>query len=288
MEALVYESLQNGVLRCQVCPHYCVIPKGSSGICHIRHNEGGKLLVKNYGKVIATHIDPIEKKPLYHFLKGSKTYSFACMGCNMRCPWCQNHQISQITDDHQFSRGTDYAPIDHIKAVKQYGLPSISYTYTEPTMYIEYALDVMTLAHEHDIKNIWVSNGFISSEAREKLIPLLDAANIDYKGDESVYRDFSLGHEDHILSTMKAMKDAGVHLEITTLLIPGVNTDHDMIHHMIDKIIAYTGKDTVWHISRFFPAYKEKARDITPYEIMEYAQKAALDKGLKHVYLGNV
>ncbi|MEC9485335.1 MAG: AmmeMemoRadiSam system radical SAM enzyme [Candidatus Izemoplasma sp.] len=288
MEALRYETLQNGVLRCQVCPHYCVIPKGSSGICKIRYNNNGKLLVRNYGRVITTHIDPIEKKPIYHYLKGTKTYSFACMGCNMRCPWCQNYQISQITDATQFDKGIAYQPMDHIKMVKKYALPSIAYTYTEPTMYIEYALDVMRLAHEHDIKNIWVSNGFISEESREKLIPFVDAANIDYKGDESVYREFSLGHEDHILSTMKAFKDAGIHLEVTTLLIPGINTSHEMINHMIDQLIKYTGKETIWHISRFYPAYKEQDRDITPYEILEYAKETALDKGLKHVYLGNI
>ncbi|MCF7925229.1 MAG: AmmeMemoRadiSam system radical SAM enzyme [Candidatus Izimaplasma sp.] len=288
MEALVYKKLKHKQVKCQVCPHYCLIDKDHRGVCQIRYNHHGKLIVENYERVIATHIDPIEKKPLYHFLPKTKVYSLASVGCNMRCPWCQNYQISQISSKRQLNKGSIIKPKDHIDFVKQQGIPSIAYTYTEPTMYVEYALEVMKLAHQEKINNIWVSNGFTSIETLELILPYIDAANIDYKGNESVYKSYCLGHEAEVLNTIKKMKDHNIHIEITTLLIPGINSDYEMIDEMIDNIISVAGNDIVWHISRFFPAYKEQNREITAYDDMVHAKKRAHEKGLKHVYLGNV
>jgi len=287
-KALLFDELDNKSVKCRVCNHYCIINNGKRGICGVRENRDGELYSLNYGKTVAVQIDVIEKKPLYHFMPGSKTYSLATVGCNMKCKWCQNHKISQLPKGTKKLRGTEISPEEHIEYALKYDTPSISYTYTEPTIYLEYALDIMKLAKEKGLKNIWVSNGYMSEETLELIIPYLDAVNIDYKGDTEVYKKYCMGNSETILRNIKILKDKGVHVEITSLIIPRVNDQVEDIENIVDNIIKAVGTDTVWHVSRFFPNYKMLLTPSTPIETISNAKKIGLKKGMKHIYLGNV
>lgn len=288
IEAILYDKLPNQEVICHVCEHHCHIVDGRRGLCGVRENQKGILYALNNPVCISRAIDPIEKKPLYHFLEKTKTYSFATVGCNLRCPWCQNHDISQSPKPDRYVEGEEIEPIKHVYSALANHCPSISYTYSEPTIFIEYALEVMKLAHEHGIKNIWVSNGFMSTASLELITPYLDAANIDYKGSERVYHQLTSGHQTIIERNLKYLYNHGVHLEITTLIIPSVNDHFQELEHMASFIKNELGEEVPWHLSRFFPSWKMLTIPMTPLSTLEMAKSIGLKTGLKNIYIGNV
>ena len=288
MKAMLYEKLTKKRVKCLVCRHYCIINEGKRGICGVRENIDGELFVLNYGKTVASSIDPIKKKPLFHFLQGTVTYSFAAVGCNMICPWCQNHVISQSPKPHNRIKGYNLSPEEHIYRAIHYNCPSISYTYSEPTVFLEYAYQTMKLANNAGIKNVWVTNGYMSKETLDLVLPFLDAANVDYKGRNNVYEKYCLGNAQAILENMKMMKDNFVHLEVTTLIIPGINDKKEDIEAIANDLVVYLGTDIPWHISRFFPAYKMKDKPITLENTLIMAKKIGHRAGIKTIYLGNI
>ncbi len=287
MEAILYDKLEDSKVRCRVCNHFCVIDIGKRGFCGIRENQDGVLIALNYGKAIAVSIDPIEKKPLYEFLPRTMTYSFATVGCNLRCPWCQNHSISQVRNGQEIS-GYEISPEQHIEMAEKYACPSVSYTYSEPTIFIEYALDTMKLAKAKGIKNIWVSNGYMSKDTLMTILPYIDAFNIDYKGSEPVYREHCIGSAVDVLQNLRIIKKNNIHVEVTTLIIPGINDKPKDLSLIAEELINNLGKDFIWHLTRFHPSYKMNHLPITSKDIMYAALKIARDKGIRSVYLGNM
>lgn len=288
MESLLYDKLPNKSLQCHVCEHHCVIKEGKRGFCGVRENIMGKLLVLNYGKCVAKSIDPIEKKPLYHFLPNTNTYSFSTVGCNMDCKWCQNHTISQQPKPNHHVYGESILPLEHINYAIKTGCPSISYTYTEPTIFIEYAYQTMKQAHKFNLKNIWVSNGYMSKESLEHILPYLDAINVDIKGSEEVYQSYCAGGLDQIYRNLKTIHNHNVHIELTTLVIPEVNDDINEIIKIAKQIQSILGLEIPWHITRFHPTYKMKHHKITPKETLLQIQQTLQDMGFKYIYLGNI
>lgn len=293
-EALFYKKLGGKAVQCQACNHYCTIADGSRGICAVRENRGGKLYSLVYGKVVAKNIDPIEKKPLFHFLPGTKSLSIATVGCNFRCAYCQNADIAQMPQESVFFTaekvpGVDLSPQDIVAEALREGVPSISYTYSEPTIFIELALETMKLARKKKIKNVWVTNGYTSEEALKTVIPYLDAANIDIKGfTEEFYNKICGAKLKPVLETAKAMKRGGVWVEITTLIVPGQNDDKKHFEGIAKFIAEELGKETPWHISKFFPTYKLLDLPPTPPSALLEAYEIGKKSGLKYVYLGNL
>jgi pyruvate formate lyase activating enzyme len=288
-EAMLYEKLEDGRVRCGVCPHHCVIAEGKRGICAVRENREGTLYALNYGKAIAVAIDPIEKKPLNHFLPGTTAYSFATIGCNLRCLWCQNWAISQASKPNRPIYGEDISPEEHVRRALAAGCPSIAYTYTEPIIFVEYALDTMKLAREAGLKNIWKTGGYASKETLDAVIPYLDAVNVDLKGtDDEVYKEYCGGTAQPVLDAIKQLHAAGVHLEIATLIVPRVNDRIDQLERMARFIAEEVGKEVPWHVNRFFPGWKMMDSSITSMETLETAAAIGKKYGLQHVHIGNV
>jgi pyruvate formate lyase activating enzyme len=288
-EAILYHKLDNNKVNCAVCNQRCIIPEGKRGICGVRENQQGCLYTLNYGKTIAVNIDPIEKKPLYHFLPKTKIYSFAAEGCNFRCSWCQNWEISQNPKPNKPVQGIDISPEEHVKRTLNYACPSIAYTYSEPTIYVEYALDTMKLAHENGLKNVWVSNGYMSRETLDIIVPYLDAANFDFKGpNDGVYEKYCGGKAEPIMENLKYLSKAGVHVEITTLVIPGINNKPEQLEKIAQFIAGELGPDVPWHVSRFFPAWKMNDTPITSVETLTTARSIGQKAGLKYIHIGNV
>ena len=288
-EALLYEKIEGQLVRCFLCGHHCRIAEGGFGICGVRQNLKGGLYSHVYGKLIASHIDPIEKKPLYHFLPGSTSYSIATAGCNFRCGFCQNWQISQVNQrDGSAPDAPATSPETVVKNALQYHCQSISYTYTEPTIFFEYAYDCAMLAHTKGLKNVFVTNGFMSKEALEMVRPYLDAANVDLKyfKDES-YAKVCGARLQPVLDTIKLMHRLGIWVEVTTLVVPGSN-DSDNELREIAEFIASVDVNVPWHISRFFPQYKMDDLDATPEETLKKAEKFGRAAGLRYIYVGNV
>lgn len=286
-EASFYKKQNDGFVNCRLCPRLCVIALGKRGFCGVRENRGGILYSLVYGRPCSVHIDPIEKKPLFHFLPGSKAFSIATVGCNLKCKFCQNWQISQAdVDDVQ---AIDLSPQELVRKVKESGAKVIAYTYSEPTIFYEYMLDIAKLAKKDGIKNVMHSAGFINEEPLRGLIPYLDAANIDLKGfDDKFYKDLTFGRLEDVLRTLKILKEKGVWLEITNLLLPGLNDDPGQIRRMCEWIRDNLGPETPLHFSRFWPMYELANLSPTPVEELIEARKIALDTGLKYVYIGNV
>jgi pyruvate formate lyase activating enzyme len=290
LEALLYEKLKDKKVRCGLCKHRCVIETGNRGICGVRENIGGILNTLVYGKHIARHIDPIEKKPLFHFLPGSLSYSIATAGCNFKCLFCQNADISQMPSDYRgVILGDNYTPENIVSAALKGKCRSISYTYTEPTVFFEFALATAKLAREKNLKNIFVTNGYMSKEALEMIQPFLDAANVDLKAyNKDFYRKMCGAKLENVKETLTDMKASGVFVEITTLIIPGLNDDKEELRELAMFIAGSLGPETPWHISRFHPTYKLLDRPPTPLETLLSARAIGLKCGLKHVYMGNV
>jgi len=288
-KALLFEKLEDKKIRCAVCSTRCMISPGIRGICGVRENREGELYSLNYGKTIAVHVDPIEKKPLYHFLPSTRTYSFAAAGCNFHCLWCQNWEISQSPKPDKPVEGVEISPDEHVDRAIQSRCPSISYTYSEPTIFLEYALDTMKLANEKGLKNIWVTNGYMTTETLELIAPYLDATNVDFKGvNHGVYEKYCGGKADPITETLKYLNKAGIHTEITTLIVPGVNDRPEDFEYIAEFIASKLGREVPWHLSRFFPAWKMMNTPVTPLETLEMARKTGEKAGLKHIYIGNV
>ena len=290
MEAYLYERLEDNKVRCNLCSHRCVIRDGRRGICNVRENDGGILNTLVYGKLIAQHIDPIEKKPLFHFLPGTPSYSIATVGCNFRCRFCQNADIAQMPSDREGTiLGTRCTPEDVVDAAQGGGCRSIAYTYTEPTVFFEFAYETAKLAHDRGIRNVFVTNGYMTSEALEMIEPFLDAANVDLKAfTDDYYKKVCGAGLKHVQATLKLMKSLDIFIEVTTLIVPGLNDDLSELNDLAAFIVQDLGPATPWHISRFHPTYKLNDRPPTPVKTLTSARKIGLKAGLRYVYTGNV
>lgn len=288
-EALLYESLDGNRVRCNLCNHRCKIQEGKRGICSVRENQDGKLYSLVYGKVIAEHIDPIEKKPLFNFLPGSRAFSIGTVGCNFRCKHCQNFDISQYPQEHKgMIIGQDHTPEQIVAAAKAAGCETIAYTYTEPTIFFEFAYDTAMLAQEEGIKNVFVSNGYMSSEAAYQIAPYIDAINIDIKAfTDKFYKEICSARLKPVLETIRLMKKLGVWVETTTLIIPGLNDKEDELRD-IARFVKSVGLEVPWHVTRFYPTYKLMDRPFTPVGTLRRARKIGMEEGLRYVYEGNV
>ncbi len=286
-ECSYYSRLESGVVECLLCPHHCRIAEGKTGRCRSRRNEGGRLFSEVYGKPCALAVDPVEKKPLYHFHPRTTCLSLACTGCNFRCLNCQNHDISQaapIQVPHY-----NLSPEAVVDLCLQQGCPGIAYTYTEPLTYIEYVKDIARQAHDHGLWNILVTAGYVCQEPLADLLPYLDAANVDLKSfSDDIYQRVSGGHLTTVLDTILAMRDAGVWVEVTNLLIPGVNDDAEMIRALCRWLADNGLAAAPLHFSRFFPRYKMDNLPPTPLHTLRMAERIARQEGLQNVYLGNV
>lgn len=287
MECRYYTKLKDGAVECQLCPHHCRIVNGKTGVCRSRRNEDGVLVSEVYGKPCSLAIDPIEKKPLYHFHPGTQCLSIACTGCNFRCLNCQNHEISQVSPDDV--NHYELSPNEVVALCRKHHCPGIAYTYTEPLTYIEYVTDTARLAHENGLWNILVTAGYVCQEPLKDLLPYLDAANIDLKSfSDSIYQRINGGHLKPVLDTILAMYDAGVWVELTNLVIPGVNDDMQMIRQMCLWLVNNGFADNPLHFSRFFPRFKMENIPPTPIHTLQEAKRIAEEEGIRHVYLGNV
>ena len=286
-ECRYYQRLAGGVVECLLCPHHCRIADGKTGICRSRRNHGGMLASEVYAKPCALAIDPVEKKPLYHFHPGTTCLSLACTGCNFRCLNCQNHDISQVSP----SAVDHYAltPAEVVSLCRKHHCPGIAYTYTEPLTYIEYVTDTARLAREAGLWNTLVTAGYVCQGPLSDLLPYLDAANVDLKSfSDDIYRRVSGGRLQPVLDSILAMRDAGVWLELTNLVIPGMNDDMDMIRRMCRWLVDNGLAGTPLHFSRFFPRYQMQHIPPTPLSTLQSARRMAEEEGIKHVYLGNV
>ncbi len=279
---------ENGAVDCFLCSHRCNISAGKRGVCGVRENRDGALHTLVYGRVIAENADPIEKKPLYHFLPGTLSYSIATPGCNFRCGFCQNWQISQARGNLEKFPQAYVEPGAMVKGAVSARCASIAYTYTEPTIYMEYALDVARLAKEAGLKNVFVTNGFQSPEAVDAMSGLIDAANIDLKSfSDEFYRSQCGGRLQPVLDSIRAMREAGIHVEVTTLVVTGQN-DSDKELEQIAAFLAGISPDLPWHISRFHPDYQTLDSKPTPLGTLERAAAIGDDAGLRFIYVGNV
>lgn len=285
-EALLYDSTDGSSVHCRLCCHYCVIAPGKRGICAVRENRDGTLYSLVYGKVIAAQVDPIEKKPLYHFQPGSRSFSIATVGCNFRCKHCQNNDIAQAARRSDAIPGHDTTAEQVINAAISAGCTSISYTYTEPTIFFEFAYDCARLAHERGIKNVFVSNGYTSPEATRMIAPYLDANNIDLKGDEVFYQKIAGAKLQPVLDTIRLMKELGVWVEVTTLIIPDWNDSDEFLKRAADFLVS-VDPNIPWHVTQFHPTHELLDKPRTPLGTLERARKIGLDAGLQYVYEGN-
>jgi len=293
-----------GNVQCKLCPRSCIIPEAARGFCGVRQNVGGVLQSLVYGRPCAINTDPIEKKPLFHFAPGTRCLSIATMGCNLDCKFCQNADISHpdksIIDSmsHHGSAagdGSDKGAFDYadpeaiVEMAKANGLPGIAYTYTEPTVFFEYALDTMKLARKSGLYNVWVSNGYTSPAPARKAARYMDAINVDLKGDLAFYKSLcSVPDEKPMHAALKIYKKAGVWIEVTTLMIPGRNDRPAVVGGIVDWVKASLGTGTPMHFSRFFPHFRLKDVSPTPVETLEMAAGIAKNAGMKYVYVGNV
>lgn len=287
-EAMFYEREGDNQVRCGLCRFRCLISDGARGICAVRENHGGTLYSLVYGKLCAEHVDPIEKKPLFHVMPGSSSYSIATVGCNFHCRHCQNYTISQV-DRNAPVRGKEQTPQEIVQRAKDSNCRSISYTYTEPTIFYEFAYDTARLAHEAGLKNVFVTNGYITREALATVAPFLDAANIDLKGfSEGFYRDVVHARLSEVLDSIIEYRKQGIWLELTTLVIPGLNDSDSELQGIAEFIVANLGIDTPWHVSQFYPTYKLIDLPRTPVATLRRARDIGLAAGLRFVYEGNV
>ena len=286
-EAYLYTKSKNMRVRCDLCSHRCVIEDGGKGKCCVRENNRGKLYSLVYRKLISENVDPVEKKPLFHFLPGSYSLSIATVGCNFKCFFCQNHQISQMPCDFGLVEGKDVSPEEIVEHALRYRCRSISYTYTEPTIYFEYAYDTAMLAKSQDIKNIFVTNGFMTRECIRMIKPFLDAANIDLKSfSDETYKNKIGGRLKPVLDSIVAMKEEGIWIEVTTLVIPGINSSTKELKNIAD-FLAGLDKSIPWHVSAYYPQYRSDLPATNP-DIIEDTIKIGKKAGLKYVYGGNI
>jgi pyruvate formate lyase activating enzyme len=288
METIFYEKLSNKSVKCNICNHFCKIENGKKGVCNVRMNKNGSLETLVYPKIVARSIDPIEKKPLYHVLPGSSSYSIATAGCNFKCSFCQNADIAQMPFYRGMINGADIYPKDIVAEALRGRCDSIAYTYTEPTVYFELALETARIAHQKNLLNIFVTNGFMSAKVIEKIAPYLDAANVDLKAfDDKFYQKYCNARIEPVKENLKHMKSLGIIVEVTTLLIPGLNDGKEELENLACFIKDDLGSETPWHISRFHPCYKMTDYPATPTATLKTAYQIGKDAGLYNVYAGN-
>jgi pyruvate formate lyase activating enzyme len=285
-EALFYEKLDDGLVKCGLCPSNCILAGGERGNCKVRVNFDGKLYSLVYDRVVSLHYDPMEKKPLFHFLPGEPVLSFATAGCNLACAFCQNWEISQqYPEDVEFKVMT---PEEIVGLAKKSGCKAIAYTYNEPSVFFEFMLDCAKLARKNGIKNIWVTSGYINPEPLRELAEYLDAANVDIKGMSAEFMEkYCAGTPEPALATVKILLEKGVHVEMTNLVIPDGNDSDGDLKKLVKWLKENVGEDAVLHFSQFIPKYRMEGAPPTPAETLEKARKIALDAGLKYIYIGN-
>jgi len=285
---MFFDALADLQVQCRLCAHACRIKNGRRGLCGVRENREGILYSLNYGMVVAENIDPIEKKPFFHLYPGSLSYSLATVGCNFRCLFCQNHEISQFPREKGDVVGRAVPAEEIVERAVRSGAKTIAYTYTEPTIFFEYALDIARLARGVGIGNVFITNGYMSRQALDAIAPYLDAANVDLKSfREDFYREQCGARLQPVLDTICRMKELRIWVEVTTLLIPGFNDSDEEIGATADFLCSI-GTETPWHISRFHPRYQMLAGKITPVEEIRKAANVGKSRGLKYVYSGNV
>jgi pyruvate formate lyase activating enzyme len=271
-EAMFYEKLADEKVRCYLCAHHCTIHQGKSGICGVRINNNGTLYSLVYGKLVSLNIDPIEKKPLFHFHPASSSFSIATVGCNFKCKHCQNSEISQYPHVHDDVPGENVSPEQVVDAAGQAGCKSISYTYTEPTIFFEFAYECARMAHERGIKNVFVSNGFMGPEAARTIAPYLDAVNIDLKGSDEFYKNICGARLRPVMETIQLMKELGIWVEVTTLLIPSLNDSNEDLDAIIEFIHS-VDPGIPWHVSQFYPTFELLDQPRTPVETLKRARE---------------
>ncbi len=284
--AFFQEKLEGKKVRCRLCNHFCIIQDGERGLCNVRVNRNGELFSLVYGYPVAKNIDPIEKKPFFHFLPGSSAFSISTVGCNFKCGFCQNFEISQVSSDYT-PYGATISPAEIVRYAKKYNCDSISYTYTEPTVYFEFAYECAVLAKQAGLKNNFVTNGYMSAEALKKIAPYLDAANVDLKGDENFYKNLCGAHLAPVLKNIQAMKEYGIWVEVTTLVIPEYNDSEEVFHLLADSL-SKISFEIPWHFSRFFPTYKMSDHHPTSGERVKQFRQMAREAGFYYVYTGNI
>jgi pyruvate formate lyase activating enzyme len=288
-EASFYEKQSEKKVKCNLCRHHCLIPDGERGICYVRENHGGLLYTLVYGNPCSWHVDPVEKKPLYHFFPGSKAFSIATVGCNFRCLHCQNHEISQLPRAEKRITGFAMSPEEVVSQARREGCRSISYTYTEPTMFYEYAFDIAKLANEAGLANNFVTNGYIEEEPLVAIRPYLDGANIDLKGFSPVFYQKVCGARlEGVLASIKKYRSLDIWIELTTLIIPKYNDSPEEFRQIAAFIANEVGPETPWHVSAFYPTYKLTDSFRTPPETLIKAREIGLEAGLRYVYTGNI
>ncbi|MDY0220255.1 MAG: AmmeMemoRadiSam system radical SAM enzyme [Desulfobacterium sp.] len=290
METLIYEKLDNKKVRCGICNHFCTIDPGRRGLCSVRENQEGRLINLVHGRIVARGIDPVEKKPIFHLKPGSLAYSIATVGCNFRCSFCQNADIAQMpTEQNGQIRGVEIEPETIVEQALKGGCASIAYTYTEPAVFIETVLETAKIAAHNELFNILVTNGYMSREAIEMIAPYIDAANVDLKAfNDDFYRKYCKAKIEPVKENLKLMKRLGILVEVTTLLIPGLNDDPGQLEAMAAFIADELGVETPWHVSRFHPCYRMMDRDPTPVSSIKRAASIGKAAGLRYVYTGNV
>jgi pyruvate formate lyase activating enzyme len=288
-EAYLWEKLDHQIVHCYLCAHECKISESKFGVCGVRQNIRGTLNTMIYADEIAANIDPIEKKPLYHFLPGSRSYSIATIGCNFKCGFCQNWQISQTSAKEGYAHSRqEVQPAKVVEEARKNQCQSISYTYTEPTIFFEYAFDTARLASEAGLYNVFVTNGYMTRQALEMIRPYLNAANVDLKSfSDDSYKKNCKARLQPVLDTILAMKSLGVWVEVTTLVIPGENDSDDELRH-VAEFLAGVDRMIPWHVSRFHPDYEFTDHKATPLETMHRTKEIGRQVGLFHIYLGNI
>ena len=281
-----YYTHEGSRLVCLLCAHYCHLKEGQKGICGVNQNVNGAITNLVYGYPVALHVDPVEKKPLYHFMPDTRALSLGTIGCNFKCPFCQNWSISQEKELHSKEY---FEPEQIIELALKYECASIAYTYNEPTIFYPYAKDIALLAHERGIKNIFVTNGFESSEVIDDMVGIIDAANVDLKSFNHDYYKKELGGGlETILENLKHFKRNGIWIEVTTLIVPTKNDSDVELTSIASFIAKELGEETPWHISAFHPDYHEQGIPATSIETLKRAEAIGKRAGLKHVYIGNV
>ncbi len=284
---MLYKRIEGNSVLCQLCAHNCRIAPGNYGVCNLRQNIDGELYTYTYGKIIASHVDPVEKKPLYHFLPGSNAFSIATPGCNFKCDFCQNWQISQEKCAQDMPPGI-IPPNDIVRRALESGCRSIAYTYTEPTIFFEYVYDTARLARSRGLYNLIVTNGYMTREAIDCISPYLDAANIDLKSlRNDFYKNKCKARLEPVLDSIRYMKKSGLWIEVTTLIIPGLNDSKEELK-AIAGFIAEIGIEIPWHISRFHPDYSCIDNSPTPIKTLITANKIGKEAGLRYIYPGNI
>ncbi len=288
-EAMFYQPGQENEIVCGLCNHHCHIKEGKRGLCGVRENLKGKLYSLVYGRLIAEHVDPIEKKPLFHFLPGSRAYSISTVGCNFRCLHCQNYDISQYPHLHNGEiSGHERSAESVVKDAVRQNCASVCYTYVEPTIFYEFAYDCSILAHQRQLKNVFVSNGYMSPEVTRHLATVLDGINIDIKGfTDDFYKKVCKARLQPVLDNVQLMHELGVWVEVTTLIIPGLNDSKEELRE-IAKFIKGVSPAIPWHVTAFYPTYKMLDREPTPAATLRRAREIGLEEGLRFVYEGNI